>query len=37
MIGKVVEVEEGQTHLTVEWENGSRGMINVGAVEFISL
>lgn len=37
MIGKVVDVEEGQTYLTVEWENGSRGMIHVGAVEFISL
>ena len=37
MIGKVVEVEEGQTHLTVEWEMGSRGRIKVGAVEFLSL
>lgn len=37
MIGKVVDIEEDASHVTVEWENGSRGLINIGSVEFISL
>ena len=37
MIGKVMGVEEEGSFLTVEWEGGSRGMIDIGSVEFISL
>jgi len=37
MIGKIVGVEEEGSFLTVEWEGGSKGMINIGSVEFISL
>ena len=37
MLGEVKEVQEDQTYITVEWENGSRGIIDIGSVEFISL
>ena len=37
MIGKIVGVEEEGSFLTVEWEGGSKGMIHIGSVEFISL
>lgn len=37
MIGKIIDMEEGEAFVTVEWENGSKGIINIGAVEFISL
>jgi len=37
MIGKIVDVEESGAFVTVEWENGSKGIIHIGSVEFISL
>jgi len=37
MIGQVVGIEEEGSFLNVEWEGGSKGIIHIGAVEFISL
>lgn len=37
MIGKVIDTEEEAGYISVEWENGSKGIANIGAVEFISL
>lgn len=37
MIGKVIDIEDEPGYITVEWENGSRGIANIGSVEFISL
>jgi len=37
MLGKVSGIEEDRAHIVVEWENGSRGIIEIGGVEFVSL
>lgn len=37
MLGKVSGVEEDRAYISVEWENGSKGIIDIGAVEFVSL
>lgn len=37
MLGKVSGVEEDRAYIAVEWENGSKGLIEIGAVEFVSL
>ncbi len=37
MIGRVVGIEENSSYITIEWENGSKGIMDIGSVEFISL
>ncbi|MDD4382443.1 MAG: hypothetical protein PHE21_03855 [Candidatus Dojkabacteria bacterium] len=36
MVGEVVGVEDDDIYITVQWGNGSRSIINMGSVEFIS-
>lgn len=37
MLGKVSGIEEDREYISVEWENGSKGLIEIGSVEFVSL
>lgn len=37
MLGKVLGIEEDRAYISVEWENGSKGIIEIGSVEFVSL
>lgn len=37
MLGKVSGIEEDRAYISVEWENGAKGLIEIGSVEFVSL
>ncbi len=37
MLGRVSAIEDDRAYISVEWENGSKGIIEIGSVEFVSL